>query len=144
MQNVLSDKSKTSHNSPNEGDQVSLTVRDVLPGLECMQLTDELWQAVASDGGKHLLPLQPCPLLLPHPPTAALLAAPGNQVAPAIGEDEEGDEEEGDAGAGVPQPALQHHPLIPRSNCCPGLEQLATAAARLRCRGGRLLQLGSL
>ena len=118
-----------SYNSPNEGDQVSLAVRDVLPRLESMQLADQLGQAVASDGGKHLLPLSPssssCPLLV-HPPTTllALLAAPGDQVAPTVGEDEEGEEEEGDAGAGVPHPALQHHPLIPRSNCCPGLEPL--------------------
>ena len=45
-----------SFNSPNEGDQVSLTVRDVFSGFKRMQLTDQLGQAMAGDGGEHLLP----------------------------------------------------------------------------------------
>ena len=51
---VLCCCAKVGQSSPHECYEVPLAVRDVLGGLQGVQLADQLGQTEASDGGQHL------------------------------------------------------------------------------------------
>lgn len=54
--------------SPDEGDEVTLRVRESLSGLQGVELADQFRQAVAGDGGQHAaLPIPGLCLLLLGP-----------------------------------------------------------------------------